>query len=373
VAGGGAPRFGIVLLPESLGEFAGLCREVEASGFDLLGVADSQSVFRELYVALTVAAQVTSRVRLGPLVTNPLTRHLVVTASAIASVDEVAGGRALLGLGSGDSAITTIGAPPATLAGLEDAVTTLGRLTAGEPVARGGRTWRVHRSTRRVPVYLAAEGPRTLELAGRVADGVVVGLGLTPEVIDLSLAAIERGARSAGRSLDDLDVWWFAKTNLADSRAQAVAPITMALAASANHAFRFTLEGKAVPPALADRIRGLQRDYDAHHHEIAGAGNAGLTDRWGLTDYLVERFAFAGTPADCAAQVRRALGAGARQFLVTGFVPDPHAFVRRWMREVAPAAASDGATAAAGGGPPGRAVPATGPPDAARPLPGRPA
>ena len=189
--------------------------------------------------------------KLGPLVTNPQTRHLVVTASAIASVDELSGGRAVLGLGSGDSAIYTIGAPPATVAGLEDSIATLGRLTAGEVVDRGGRPWRVHRATRRVPIYLAAEGPRTLELAGRVADGVICGLGLTPEVIALSLAAIERGARAAGRTLDDVDVWWFAKTSLADSRAAAIEPIKMALAASANHAFRFTLDGKGVPPRPA--------------------------------------------------------------------------------------------------------------------------
>ena len=328
-------RFGIVFLPESLAGFGELCREAEGTGFDWLGVADSQSVFRELYVALTVAALHTSRMRLGPLVTNPLTRHLVVTASAVASVDELSGGRAVLGLGSGDSAIYTIGAPPATVAGLEDSVATLGRLTAGEAVEREGRTWRVHRSARRVPIYLVAEGPRTLELAGRVADGVIVGLGLTPEVIRLSLAAIERGARAAGRAPADVDVWWFAKTSLADRRETAIEPIKMALAASANHAFRFTLEGKAVPPGLHARIRTLQRAYDAHHHELPGAANASLPDRFGLTEFLVDRFGIAGTPADCVAQISRAMDAGARQFVITGFVPDPRAFMRRWAKEVA--------------------------------------
>src|SRR5262249_9727012 len=161
-----------------------------------------------------------------------------------------------------------------------------GRLTSGDPIDREGKRWQVHRSNRRLPVYLAAEGPRTLELAGRLADGVIVGLGLTPDVIGLSLAAIDRGARAAGRRLADLDIWWFAKPNVADTREAAVTPITMALAASANHAFRFTLEGKGVPPELRDRIKGLQREYEPHHHEIAGAGNAGLTDRWGLTEFL---------------------------------------------------------------------------------------
>jgi 5,10-methylenetetrahydromethanopterin reductase len=241
----------------------------------------------------------------------------------------------VLGVGSGDSAIYTIGAPPATVAGLEETIAILNALTRGESIRQEGHTWRVHRANRRVPIYLAAEGPRTLELAGRMADGVIVGLGLTPEVIALSLAAIERGARAAGRTLADIDVWWFAKTSLADRRDDAIAAIKMALAASANHAFRFTLEGKGAPADLHEKIRSLQRDYEAHQHEIAGAANADLPDRWGLTMFLADRFAIAGTPTDCVAQIERARAAGAHQFVITGFVRDPRAFMRRWAKEVA--------------------------------------
>src|SRR5262249_43610094 len=129
--------------------------------------------------------------------------------------------------------------------------------------------------------------------------------------------------------------WWFAKTSLADHRDEAIKPIKMALAASANHAFRFTLEGKGVPPDLHERIRALQREYNAHHHELPGAANASLPDRWGLTEFLVDRFAIAGTPGDCIAQIQRAMAAGARPFIITGFVPDPTALLRRWAREVA--------------------------------------
>ena len=140
-------RFGIVLLPESLRDFGPLCREAEATGFEWLGVADSQSVFHELYVALTLAALETSRIRLGPLVTNPQTRHLVVTASAMASLDELSGGRVALGLGSGDSAIYTLGAPPATVAGSRGG----DRHAATAHERRGGATradgmWQVHRA-----------------------------------------------------------------------------------------------------------------------------------------------------------------------------------------------------------------------------------
>ena len=104
-AGASRVRFGLILLPEILSEFGATCREAEDAGFELLGVGDSQSVFREAYVSLTVAALATRRARLGPLVSNPVTRHPVVTASAISSLDEVSDGRAVLGLGSGDSAL----------------------------------------------------------------------------------------------------------------------------------------------------------------------------------------------------------------------------------------------------------------------------
>src|SRR4030095_281055 len=100
-----APRFAIVFLPESLRGFGELCAEAEIQGFDWLRVAASQSVVRELSVSL---AQESLRAR------TPRPRHVGVPPSAISSVDELSGGRAVLGLGSGDSALYTIGAPPAT-------------------------------------------------------------------------------------------------------------------------------------------------------------------------------------------------------------------------------------------------------------------
>lgn len=341
----GAPRvrFGLILLPEVLSEFGPTCREAEDAGFELLGVGDSQSVFREVYVSLTLAALATRRARLGPLVTNPVTRHPVVTASAISSLDELSGGRAVLGLGSGDSALYTVGAPPARRAALEEAVATANRLTAGETVEREGRVWRVRHAKRRVPVYLAAEGPQTLRLAARVADGIIVGLGLTPDVVRLCRDHIEAGAREAGRRVEDIDVWWLVKSNVAESRAAAVEPIKMALAASANHAFRFTLEGKGLDADLHEQVRGLRKEYEPHHHEVLGATpNARLTDRWGLTDYLADRFAIAGTPEECAAAARGAAAAGAPQLLLTGFVRDPRQFIERWGREVVPRISGEG-------------------------------
>src|SRR3990170_2493028 len=200
---------------------------------------------------------------------------------------------------------------------------TLKALLRGERVDIEGRSIHTQWIKRPVPLWIAAEGPRTLELAGELCDGVIVGTGLTPDVIDGSLACLQRGARKSGRSLADLDIWWFAKANIASIRAQAVGEIKMALAASANHAFRATLEGKHVPERHHEAIRELRRRYAFHQHEHLGpTANAALTDELGLTDYLAERFAIAGTPDECAATVERLRLNGVSQILITAFVPD---------------------------------------------------
>ena len=117
--------------------------------------------------------------------------------------------------------------------------------------------------------------------------------------------------------------------------AEAIAPITMALAASANRAFRFTLEGKGVPPDLHEGCARCSASTTPTTTRSPAPAMPGLTDRWGLAEFLVDRFAIAGTPDDCAAQIRRAMGAGARQFITTGFVPDPRASCGASSGEVA--------------------------------------
>lgn len=328
-------RFGVTLVPDDTRTLGPLTRVMEETGYDLLGIGDSQSVFREVYVSLTVCALASARLRLGPTVTNPITRHPAVTASAIASLDEVSGGRAFLGVGSGDSAIYNLGQRLTPLDTLRRTLVTLKALLRGERVDFEGRSIHTQWIKRPVPLWIAAEGPRTLELAGELCDGVIVGTGLTPEVITDSLACLERGALKSGRRLADLDVWWFAKSNIASSRTQAVGEIKMALAASANHAFRATLEGKHVPDRYRAGIHELQRRYAFHQHEHLGpTANAALTDELGLTDYLAERFAIAGAPDDCAAQVEGLRRQGVSQILVTAFVPDRMRFIREFADAV---------------------------------------
>jgi 5,10-methylenetetrahydromethanopterin reductase len=247
-----APRFALVLLVDDIGlcpELAGLA---ERAGFEMLGIVDSQSVSADAYVALAVAAQHTSRIRLGPAVTNPITRHPVVTANAIASLDRLSGGRAFVGLGAGDSAVFTLGLRPARLAELERTALDLLALIAGRRVVRDGRPAQIKGVSRRVPLYLAADGPRAHQLAGRVADGAFIGSGLTASEVTTSRAEIAAGARAADRDPESIDTWWLVKANVADSRDTAIAEIKGTLVSSGNRVFRAVAPPDALRPAIAE-------------------------------------------------------------------------------------------------------------------------
>lgn len=331
-------RCGVLFLPRRIADVAEHARLAEAAGFDLVGIGDSQSLFQEVYVSLAVASLHTSRARLGPTVTNPLTRHPAVTAAAIASVNELSAGRAFLGIGTGDSAVLNLGLRPIKVDELREYVKTVRALWSRTPTVYRGATVRIEWARQPVPIFLAAEGPRTLRLAGEVADGVIVGTGLLPEVIADSIERIHEGARAAGRDPEAIEIWFLVKACLAESQSTALEEIKMALAASAHHAFRFTLEGKRVPAELVAPIERLKAAYRPHAHESLGPSpNARLVDELGLGEYLAERFAVAGTPSQVSKRIRELAHAGAARLLVTAIVKEPGAFLARWRDQVRPA------------------------------------
>lgn len=331
-------RFGTVCLwrdhPAKFGEEVAVADTV---GFDLVCGGDSQSVYREVYVGLTVAALRTERALLGPMVTNPITRHPAVTASAIASIDELSGGRAILGIGSGDSAIRNLGEKAAKLAELRAYVETLQALFRGETVNWRGKPIHVSWISRPVPIYISAEGPKTLELAGEIADGICMHTGTSPEIVADSLAHVRWGAEKAGRDPDSIDVWAMLKTAVADTREEAIAEIRMGLAGSAHHAFRFGLEGKYVPDELQEPVLELVRRYDTRVHEVWDGQNRALSDELGITEFLADRFALVGTPDQCVDRLRALQAAGLHQVILPALGPDPAGMLRRLGEEVFPA------------------------------------
>jgi 5,10-methylenetetrahydromethanopterin reductase len=325
-----AARLGLLCLPRSVAAAVADARLAEDVGFSLVGVADSQSVFREMYVTMALCAQATRRVRIGPSVTNPITRHPAVAASGIATLDEIAPGRAFFGLGSGDSAILNLAERPSTLADLRAYVEAVRALhTRGETTWRG-RLARLTWAKRAIPIYLSAEGPRTLELAGEIADGVIVNVGLEPALVKDAVARVHAGARRAGRDPASVDLWTMVRANVTDDVAAGIDEIRMELASNAHHVFRFTLEGKQVPPALADAILKVQKGYQPAAHEALGASpNAALLDgEPALRAYLAQRFAAVGPASVVADKLRAVVDAGISGLLVTGFVDERQALIR---------------------------------------------
>ena len=323
------------MFPNNLEDVARDARLAEEMGFDYVGIADSQSIARELYVTLGVVASSTERVMLGPTVSNPLTRHPAVTASAIASINELSRGRAFLGLGSGDSAVLNLGLRPARLAELHHYIQSVREMLAGETAEYRGDRAHVRWSSAAIPIAMSAEGPRTLAMTGSVADAAIIHTGLTTDVLQDTVARIREGERAAGREDGTTGVWAFAKCNIADDRDEAIEEIKMALAASGHHAFRFTLEGKNVPEEYREAVSILHQEYEAAEHEQVGrTRNATLTDELGLTDYFADRFAIVGTPEECRAKTRAIFDAGVDLLLITAIGPSPETIIRRYGEEV---------------------------------------
>src|SRR5881296_3326403 len=195
-----------------------LLRSIEAAGFDGAGILDSQVISRDTFVVLGQAATHTSRLTLFPAVTNPFTRHASVLAGAIQTVEELAPGRVRFVIGTGYTSASTIGRSPATLAEMRACIGTVKALLAGKTVDFGGTSGRLgYVSGRHIPVLMAASGAKAIEVAGEIADGVLLLVGFNRGIVTHALAHLERGATRAGRRLDDLEIIWAVRTGTAAS------------------------------------------------------------------------------------------------------------------------------------------------------------
>jgi 5,10-methylenetetrahydromethanopterin reductase len=331
-------KFGINFMPTAPAmEVVGWAKEVERCGYDLLGIADSQSICRDIYVTLALCAANTERLRFGPRVITPVTRHPAVAACAAATLAELAPGRTMLAIGSGDSAAFNLGLKPASLAELTEYTVAIRELMTSGTTMYHGKKARFTWGRSPVPIFLAASGPKTLHLAGQIADGVVIRTGITPDIIRDSIAHIHAGAREAGRDPLSIDMWWWPDVNIAGSYREAVAEITMSLAAAGNHLTRFTTEGKHIPPDLLSKIKELGKRYVFEEHVAVGSANCRLIEELGLVDFLADRFAIVGTEADCIRKLESAAEAGARQMWIGVHFGDKHRFLREWAEKIIPA------------------------------------
>jgi 5,10-methylenetetrahydromethanopterin reductase len=186
----------------SLPDLVAFIVRCEEAGFDGVGVHDHPSSGRDAYLALALAGRATRRLRLFPATSSPAVRHPLLLASLAHSLDEIAPERTFLTVAPGFISTRSVGKPRAPVAAMREAIRDLRKLLAGEDVAFGPTTTRLrNRSSTPTPVYLLAAGPRMIELAGEVADGAFLMVGLHAAGIHAALRHLETGAARAGRSL----------------------------------------------------------------------------------------------------------------------------------------------------------------------------
>ncbi len=277
-------------------ENVSLAALAESLGFGGVWVTDSPILWRELWVTLTAIAGATTRIGLASAVTSGVTRHPSVTASAALTLSELSGGRFVLGLGNGDSALATIGGRPQTLGGFRETVAALRTLLDGEVAKVGPIGIRVPWAAGpRVPLYVAASGPRMLELAGAVADGVIMMVGVADTMVRAAIERVRAGAVAASRDPDDMRVVLWTACAVSDrAPADAIAAVKATVARSVIR--KLPLPIPAEHAAAVERIRA---QYDYSFHSNARAPHARL-----VPDALVGSFAIAGTSASCVEQLR---------------------------------------------------------------------
>ncbi|HZO09273.1 MAG TPA: LLM class flavin-dependent oxidoreductase, partial [Myxococcota bacterium] len=277
-------------------------RRAEAAGFAHLAFGDTQNLGPEAWGQLLLAASASSRIRLGTGVTNPVTRDAALAASAALALQIESGGRAFCGIGRGDSALAKIGRAPERVVAFERYVLDLRAYLGGETVQRGGAASRIEwipSGLPRVPVEIAASGPRVLELAARVADGVVFCLGADPEVLARALEAFRAAARRAGRDPDALRAGAFVNCAVAEDTARARALARGGASVFARFA-AWSDDGALQGGATRAAARAIDAGYEmARHAQAAGAGAHALDDAF------LDEFAIVGTADHAAARLDR--------------------------------------------------------------------
>jgi 5,10-methylenetetrahydromethanopterin reductase len=285
-------------------------RQVEAWGFDGLLVADSQNLNADVWVELALAGAATERIALGPGVTNPLTRNPAVTASAALTLQAETGGRAVLGLGRGDSALTQIGRRPVPATVLEEALVAIQAYLRGDevPLAGGGASrirWAGEAGQPKVPLTVAATGPRVIAAGARHAERLDFTVGAEPERLRWAI-----GTARAAAGAHDVSLGAFLNVAVHPDRAVARDLVRGSTAIFA----RFAGEG-APADGLSDVTRtGIARlaaDYDDARHGHSDAPHARR-----LEDEFIDRFALVGPAGEVVDRVAELAALGIERLVV---------------------------------------------------------
>jgi probable F420-dependent oxidoreductase len=304
-------KFGITLKPDHrFDRSVDLAKRAEANGFAYGWMFDSHVLWREPYPLLTLIGAATTGMRLGTCVTNPATRDVTVTASALATLNEITGGRMDLGIGRGDSARRVMGKKPTTVAYMEECCRVIRALTAGEKVTLDGTDiqmdWATHGP---VPIWVAGYGPMALAAAGRVADGIILQLA-DPDIIRWCMGFVRSAAEEAGRDPDAIEVMAAAPAYVSDNVGTARDKVRWFPALVSNHVV--DLINKYPKDELPDTLWKYveaREGYDYHHHAEVGSDNAAF-----VSDEITDQFAIVGSASAHRERLAQLADAGVTQF-----------------------------------------------------------
>ena len=302
--------FGFTLKPlDSIDRIVALTRQAEVAGFTYGWLFDGHVLWKEVYPLLGLMAANTRHMRLGTCVTNPATREPSVTASALATLDEISGGRMDLGIGRGDNAVRVLGKPPTTMKTLEEAVTVIRDLVEGRTVEyEGADLYFAWTGRWRLPVWIAGYGPMALAMTGRIADGLILQLA-DPDLIRWMVGTMRAAAEKAGRDPAAIKVQAAAPAHVGTIE-ECRERVRWFPAMVANHVI--DLVNKYPRDELPASLTGYIRDregYDYRQHAEVGSSNAEF-----VTDDVVDRFAVVGPPEEHIRRLTELSEAGVDQF-----------------------------------------------------------
>ncbi len=309
-------RFGFTIFQtEPISKIVELAQLLESYGFDTAWTGDSQMIWREAYITLGAIAAGTRSIKFGTGVTNPVTRHPAVIASGWSSLAELSGGRAILGIGLGDSALETMGLKPARMKELEETIDVVRSLIGGETIDYQGHSIKLNHAWKQpVPVYIAASGPKMLELSGRIADGIIMLVGTHPRFVQAAL-------QKAGSNKDTV-LWCPFSIGRDGKTAKDNVRPHVARAVLHPMPFEFSPEDQMA-------IEDIRNHYDYYSHLAVGAPQGRV-----VPDSLVDQFAIAGTPEECREQVRRLMDSGVGQVALIPHGADRAGQIRTFAEEV---------------------------------------
>jgi probable F420-dependent oxidoreductase len=329
--------FGVTVLPDPPhARFLELIQLAEEHGFDYGWTYDSHVLWQESTPLLTMAAERTSRMKLGHFVTNPGTREPTVLASMYATLHDISNGRMVMGIGRGDSARRYIGQKPVKVAEFERRCAMIRDFMNGREVSWNDKElqlkW-VREELPEIPLWVAGYGPKALAVAGRVADGVIIQLA-DPDIIRWIMGTARSAAEEAGRDPSELKCIVGAPSHISDDIAEAREQTKWFPAMVSNHVKdlidRYGADGAVIPKDLTDYV--LKRDfYDYDDHSRVGAKHGDF-----VPDEIADRFSVLGSVEQVTAKLKELEAVGVDQFNIYLMTEGQEAILETYGERIIP-------------------------------------